>query len=68
MGYSIRTERYRYTEWVQFDNVKFKGNWSKVYGREFYDHHIDPNETLNLADRIQLNETMQMLHKKLINI
>lgn len=66
MGYSIRTERYRYTEWVEFDNKKFKKNWSKVHGKEFYDHLIDPNENFNLVDRKELNETIQSLRKQLI--
>ncbi|MBB3205760.1 putative sulfatase [Rhodopirellula rubra] len=38
MGCSIRTERYRYTEWA---NGK--------YGVELYDHQNDPNEFDNLA-------------------
>lgn len=66
MGYSIRTDRYRYTEWIEFDNVRFKGNWSNVYGIELYDHLIDSKETLNLADRPQLNYTIQMLRSKLM--
>ncbi len=37
-GYSIRTERWRYTEWLQ----------GKA-GRELYDHANDPDETINLA-------------------
>jgi arylsulfatase A-like enzyme len=39
VGYSIRTDRYRYTEWV-------KGSSRKL---ELYDHSIDPDETLNVA-------------------
>ncbi len=38
MGYSVRTERYRYTEW---DGGKA--------GAELYDHDNDPNELKNLA-------------------
>jgi iduronate 2-sulfatase len=37
-GYSLRTKRWRYTEW----------NEGKE-GRELYDHENDPSETLNLA-------------------
>jgi len=37
-GRSVRTERYRYTEW---DNGQ--------HGAEFYDHETDPNEWTNLA-------------------
>ncbi|MBL8236265.1 MAG: sulfatase [Bryobacterales bacterium] len=38
MGYSIRTERYRYTEW----------NGGQE-GEELYDYQTDPNELKNLA-------------------
>ena len=37
-GYSIRTERYRYTEWLE----------GKA-GRELYDHATDSNEVANVA-------------------
>ncbi len=39
MGYSVRTERYRYTEW---DGGK--------RGVQLYDYSIDPGELRNLAD------------------
>jgi iduronate 2-sulfatase len=38
MGCSIRSERYRYTEWAEGE-----------HGSELYDHHADPNEFNNLA-------------------
>lgn len=38
MGCSIRTDRYRYTEWGE-----------GKYGVELYDHHADPREFNNLA-------------------
>lgn len=38
MGYSIRTERYRYTSWKEGSE-----------GEELYDYHADPRETQNLA-------------------
>jgi uncharacterized sulfatase len=38
-GYSVRTERYRYTEW---------GDGSQ--GSQLYDHETDPQEYHNLAD------------------
>lgn len=66
MGYSIRTKRYRYTEWVRFDVNNFKIDWKKVYGRELYDHQIDPKEDLNLADREELKYVQGYLRQKLI--
>ena len=38
MGYSIRTERYRYTIWTQGGD-----------GEELYDYKNDPREMRNLA-------------------
>lgn len=42
MGYSIRTDRHRYTEWR---------DWSTgaIVARELYDHATDPDETRNAA-------------------
>ena len=42
MGYSLRTDRFRYTEWRNFDT-------GALVARELYDHSIDPDETVNLA-------------------
>jgi iduronate 2-sulfatase len=42
MGYSMRTDRYRYTEWVDTNK--------KVTAHELYDHQIDPLENKNVAD------------------
>lgn len=66
MGYSIRTKRYRYTEWVNFDVKNFKINWKKVYARELYDHLIDKEEDMNIVDREELKNVVLTLRKKLI--
>ena len=42
MGYSLRTDRYRYTEWREWKS-------GAVRARELYDHLEDPLETRNLA-------------------
>ena len=42
MGYSMRTEHERYTEWRRFEN-------GEVLARELYDHRIDPHERMNVA-------------------
>lgn len=39
-GYTMRTERHRYTEWDEGRE-----------GRELYDHETDPDEITNLADK-----------------
>ena len=57
MGYSIKTERYRYTEWVPLEEVKVNEShydyhilWDRVTGTELYDHLTDPEENFNLAN------------------
>jgi arylsulfatase A-like enzyme len=44
MGYSMRTERYRFTVWVDRDDH------SKVDATELYDHQTDPQENTNIAN------------------
>ena len=39
MGYTLRTHRWRYTEWDEGE-----------HGHELYDHQTDPLEQTNLAD------------------
>ncbi len=42
MGLSMRTDRYRYTEWRSHSD-------GSVLARELYDHQSDPGEDVNLA-------------------
>ncbi|KAL4232297.1 hypothetical protein ACF0H5_009868 [Mactra antiquata] len=50
MGYTMRTNRYRYTEWVKFSYApKYKPDWDTVFGVELYDHGSDPEENRNVA-------------------
>jgi iduronate 2-sulfatase len=46
MGYSLRTERYRYTEWRVIGTTSATG---EVLGRELYDYQQDPQESRNRA-------------------
>jgi arylsulfatase A-like enzyme len=57
MGYSIRTERYRYATWE---------NWETRQGaaRELYDHLADPDETRNLADDPAMGATLDSLEAR----
>jgi iduronate 2-sulfatase len=43
MGYSMRTDRYRFTVWVDRDDH------AKVDAIELYDHRADPQENVNIA-------------------
>ena len=57
MGYTIRTHRHRYTEWLDRD-----GN---LVGRELYDYEIAPIETVNLADREEHSAVVVELSRRL---
>ncbi len=54
-GYSIRTARYRYTEWGE----------EGALGAELYDHRVDRGEMNNLADHPDQKETVAKLAKLL---
>ncbi len=58
MGYSIRTPRYRYTEWRTFGS-------DEIVARELYDHQEDDIESDNIVDDPALVEQVQQLHKLL---
>ncbi len=44
MGYTMRTDRYRFTQWIKADD-------KSVTATELYDHQTDPGETVNVAVR-----------------
>ncbi|XP_014364471.2 iduronate 2-sulfatase [Papilio machaon] len=64
MGYSIRTQRYRYTEWISFNSTTFTRNWNKVYGSELYDNLFDPDESNNVCKE----DRYRYIRKKLLKI
>lgn len=53
-GYTLRTSRWRYTEWDE-----------GAQGRELYDHDADPQEISNLADRPEHKDTITDLSARL---
>jgi iduronate 2-sulfatase len=53
-GYSLRTPRWRYTEWDEGRE-----------GRELYDHDADPRELVNLAERPEQAEQVAALARQL---
>ena len=58
MGYSMRTDRYRFTEWRVIGK-----NFSQY---ELYDHKLDPDENVNISNRPEnaelVKQLTQMLH------
>ncbi len=60
MGYSVRTDRHRYTEWRDMKS-------GKIRAKELYDHQNDPHENENLANtpgsQRQMNKLSRTLRK-----
>lgn len=61
MGYSMRTAKYRYTEWRDFES-------GKVLATELYDHAEDPHETQNIANTPGRSEIVRDLKDKLAEL
>lgn len=65
MGYTIRVDQYRFTDWVRFNHTTATPHWDEVWGTELY-NHTQPttffnDENVNLAT----NPNMQSLVKEL---
>jgi arylsulfatase A-like enzyme len=58
MGRSMRTSRYRYTQWR-------RGGDGRVMGRELYDHKTDPGENTNIAADPENADLVRRLDTKL---
>ena len=56
-GDSVKTDRYRYTEW--------RGKDGKVYARMLYDHHVDLVENVNIAELPRNKDVVEKLSKML---
>jgi iduronate 2-sulfatase len=58
MGYSMRTDRWRYNEWI-------KAGTKEVVSRELYDHSVSPTPMKNLVDEAEHAELVAGLSKQL---
>jgi arylsulfatase A-like enzyme len=56
MGYSMRTARYRYTEWQED---------GKAIDRELYDYETDPDETASIAGKPENARLVEELSRQL---
>jgi len=59
MGYSIRTERFRYTVWVSWKDKVLDMN--KIFATELYDYEKDPLETVNVVDKKEYVSTLETM-------
>lgn len=65
MGYSMRTERYRNTEWVHFNMSTNTRNWSQKYGVELFNYKTDPLENINVVSRLQYKAIVSQFQDQL---
>jgi len=61
MGYSARTDRFRYTEWRDFKS-------GRVLARELYDHQTDPLETVNVVEMVEYKNWLPELEEELAKL
>jgi hypothetical protein len=52
MGYTMRTDRWRYTEWVSWNGSSLSPIWSQLKSSELYDHQNDTGAWTN-ADKFE---------------
>ena len=63
MGYTIRTDQYRYVEWYLWNKEDHLRG--ELIGRELFDHFKDPQENKNLAGKIEYSKTVELLSDQL---
>ncbi len=66
MGYAIRSDRYRYVEWVK--NGKHydpKADYSNIVEQQLFDYQTDPHERVNAANTKEYENIQQELEKVL---
>lgn len=54
MGYTVQTDRYRYTEWIRIST-------GELLARDLFDHQNDPDENSSIANNPENEELMQKL-------
>jgi arylsulfatase A-like enzyme len=59
MGYSLRTDKFRYTRWVE------RRDPSKVVAEELYDEQADPEENENIVDKDEFAKTLATLREQM---
>jgi len=58
MGYTMRTDRYRYTEWQDRES-------GEILARELYDHEKDAQENVNAVEKSEYEGEIETLSKML---
>ena len=67
MGYSIRVDQYRFTDWYRFNRTTATPNFTDIWGTELY-NHTEPtvffnDENINMAHQPDMQDMVQKLRK-----
>lgn len=69
MGYTMRVDEYRFTEWYKFNRTTSTPDFNKIYGTELYDHRnvtsFFNDENVNIAANEDMVTTVAQLRKML---
>lgn len=66
MGYSLRTEKYRYTLWMHSFTSKEAFTAGKIYASEMYDYVNDPLEKVNVVNEKSYTAASKDMYNKTI--
>ncbi len=66
MGYSLRTDKYRFTIWMNDFTSKSPFDAKKVYAKEMYDYVKDPLEKVNVADHKEYASVYKDMYAKML--
>ena len=69
MGYSVRVDQYRFTEWYRFNRTTAIPNFTDIWGTELY-NHTEPtvlfdDENINMAHQPDMQDLVHSLRKTL---
>jgi arylsulfatase A-like enzyme len=68
MGYSVRSDRYRYTLWLRGAYRSGRPlETAQVAGVELYDYRRDPQERVNAADDASYADVRRRMHGRLVD-
>ena len=66
MGYSLRTDKYRYTIWMSDFTGKDTFSENKIYATEMYDYVKDPLEKVNVVNDKNYKAISKDLYNKMV--
>ena len=69
MGYTIRVDQYRFTEWYGFNRTTATPDWNDIWGTELY-NHTEPvvffnDENVNMAKQSEMQALVKQLRQTL---